>query len=67
MLGRIKAFYEKDMQREKDKQNFLSVYGEPIAGYDLRKSIVMLYPTYFTVVRIIFVVVTLALWHRPGT
>ena len=66
MLDRFQKYFKADMQREKNKQDFMGLYGDPIAGLDVRKSIVVFYPTYFTVKRIIFVVVTLSLWHRPG-
>ena len=54
------------MSREKKKQDFMKVYGDPIAGFDLRKSVVAYYPAQFTIVRILFIVVTLTLWHQPG-
>ena len=66
MSGRFKQHYDVDMTREKRKQEFLAVYGDPIDGLNLKKKIALLYPTYFTVVRIVFVLVTLGLWHRPN-
>ena len=42
------------------------MYGDPINGLDLTKQVALLYPSYFTLKRIIFVIVTLTLWHRPG-
>ena len=44
---------------------FLGIYGDPISGFDLRKPVVVYYPTYFAMTRIIFVIVTLSLWHLP--
>ena len=66
MNGRFKIHYDADMAREKRKHEFLAIYGDPIDGLNLKKKIALLYPTYFTVKRIVFVLVTLALWHKPG-
>ena len=43
----------------------MAKFGDPIAGFDLRKQAVIYYPAYFTFIRILFVVVTLTLWHKP--
>ena len=43
----------------------MAKFGDPIAGFDLRKQAVVFYPAYFTFIRILFVVVTLTLWHKP--
>ena len=40
-------------------------YGDPLSGLNLRKHIVVWFPTYFTVRRLMFVLVTLVLWESP--
>ena len=53
------------MEREKSKQEFLAKFGEPLDSLDLRKPITLWYPSYFIVVRLVFVVSTLMLWSNP--
>ena len=55
------------MQREKIKQNFMNTYGGPLSEFDLRKPIIIWYPSYFTLRRFIFVAVSLYLWEYPMT
>ena len=53
------------MEREASRQDFMGKFGDPLDGLDLRKPIVLWFPTYFTVVRIIFAVGSVYLWDAP--
>ena len=65
--GNFKRNYQKDMQHTEERLAFMDKYGDPLEGLDLRKSIVVWYPTYFMLVRIMFVVGSMFLWNRPLT
>ena len=45
----------------------MDTFGDPLSGFDLRKPIIVLYPAYFVLRRILFVLVSLYLWKRPLT
>ena len=53
------------MEQEKGRLEFLEKFGDPLDGLDLKREIVLWYPTYFLLVRIVFVVSTLLLWASP--
>ena len=65
MNGNFRTFYKFDMEKELLKQEFIDKFGDPIAGLRLDKPIVIWFPTYFTVMRIVFVLTTLILWKHP--
>ena len=44
----------------------MAKYGEALARLDLKKPIVLWYPTYFLYTRLNFVVTTLFLWDNPS-
>ena len=52
--GRFARNFQMDMERERGRIDFMAKYGDPLNGLNLRKHIVLWYPTYFTVVRISF-------------
>ena len=53
------------MKREIVKQEFMDRYGDPLGGFDLEKSIVIWFPAYFIMVRVVFVAGALLLWRYP--
>ena len=55
------------MKHTDERIQFMEKYGDPLEGLDLRKPIVVWYPTYFMIVRIMFVAGSLLLWNRPIT
>ena len=50
---------------ESAKQEFIGKYGDPLDGLDLTKPVVIWFPTYFTVKRIIFALTTIYMWDTP--
>ena len=63
--GNLKRNYKNDMMSTEARLDFMSKYGDPLDGLDMTKDIVIWYPTYFMLVRIVFVISTLLLWDRP--
>ena len=53
------------MDWQTGKEAFMRVYGDPLDGLDLSKPIVIWYPTYFVVKRMVFVLTTVWLWNEP--
>ena len=63
----FKRNFKTDMDHTVERLDFMKKFGDPLDGLDLRKPIVIWYPTYFMLVRIIFVLGSLLLWNRPLT
>lgn len=63
--GHFRKNFQKDMEYEANRQNFMEKFGDPLDGLDLRKPIVLWFPTYFVMIRIIFVAGSLLLWKYP--
>ena len=59
--------YKIDMERTKRRLKFMEKFGGPLDSLNLTKSIVLWYPSYFIVQRLIFVASCLLLWDRPLT
>ena len=59
--------YKTDMERIKRRRKFMEKFGDPLDSLNLTKSVVLWYPTYFIVQRLIFVASCLLLWDRPLT
>ena len=65
--GNFKRNYKNDMKTTESRLKFMRKFGDPLDGLNLTKDIVIWYPTYFMIVRIVFVIGTLLLWDRPLT
>ena len=63
--GNFGKHFKSDMEAESARQDFMGKFGDPLQGLDLRKPIVLWFPTYFMLIRIIFVISSIYFWDKP--
>ena len=55
------------MECTRKRIKFMAKFGDPLEGLNLTRSLVLWYPTYFMVQRLIFVASSILLWNKPLT